>query len=75
MIPTKKYYLFYDLKTHSFHTPIYDDELTKYSSLKVEDIGRLITFGDDIDELISAQFVKKVIELITTGTYILASEN
>lgn len=75
IIPTKKYYLFYDLKTHSFHTPIYDDELTKYSSLKVEDIGRLITFGDDIDELISAKFVKKVIELITTGTYILASEN
>lgn len=72
MIPDKKYYLFYDLGNHSFHTPIYQSDLEKYPSLKIEDIDDLVTYGDEIRELISIQFVQKVLELIATGVYTLA---
>ena len=68
----KKYYLFYDLGNHSFHTPIYQSDLEKYPSLKIEDIDDLVTYGDEIRELISIQFVQKVLELIATGVYTLA---
>ena len=59
----KKYYLFYDLPGHSFHTPINDKELEKYKGLKIISIGTLETFGDDINDLVSMQFVKKIMDL------------
>ena len=33
------------------------------------DIDNLMTFGDNIEDLISSQFVQKVIELIASGEY------
>lgn len=66
--PIKKYYLFYDLGVHSFHTPIEFEDLEFYN-LKIIDVGLIITNGDDINDLISMQFVKKVITLIEEENY------
>lgn len=67
------YYLYYQLGTYSFHRPIFEYEVSKYPELEVKDIGSLATFGKDANDLISMQFVKKVIELIRSGEYVLKS--
>lgn len=73
MIDKKKYYLFYDFGNYSFHTPISIDDLKQYPTLNVMEIGTLVTFGKEITELLSNQFVNKVIALINTGDYKLIS--
>lgn len=72
--PVKRYYLFYDLGTCSFHSPIGEEQLSSYTGLEVKNIGQLKTKGKEIGELISVQFVKKVIDLIESGTYIFVDE-
>jgi hypothetical protein len=69
VIPTPKYYLFYDLGTHSFHVPIDEKKLEKYPDLEVKNIENLVTVGKNIEELISVQFVDKVIAVIKSGQY------
>lgn len=69
-----KFYFFYDFGYgHTFHTPIYDEEDAEYwakqDNLQIVDIGRLITYGDKIDDLISTQFVKKVLALIESEDF------
>lgn len=71
MVPNRKYYLFYDLGKHSFHTPLYYYDSKQYPLLETVDIGSLITYGNNIADLISTQFVKKVLELIASGNYVL----
>lgn len=67
--PIYNYYLFYDFNgAKSFHSPIKETDIEKYN-LKVVDIGMIETEGHDIDELVSNQFVKKVIALISSGEY------
>ncbi len=65
------YFLYYDLNTHSFHTPIddYRRNKEKYSDLKVVNIGELSTHGKEINDLISMNFVKKVLDVIRSGDY------
>lgn len=70
--PHTSYYLFYDLGTHSFHTPIENYDLKKYPDLQVVDIGELNTCGEEITELVSNQFVAKVMSLIRSGDFRLA---
>ena len=62
-----KYYLFYDFGDFSFHTPI--DSPEEYPDMNVVQISELITCGHDIEDLISVQFVKKVIDLIRSGDF------
>lgn len=67
--PIYHYYLFYDLNgTKTFHSPINESEIEDYD-LDVVDIDLIQTEGHEIDELISNQFVKKVISLIESGAY------
>lgn len=65
------YFLYYDLNTHSFHTPIddYERNLEKYSDLEVVNIGSLSTHGREINDLISMTFVNKVLDVIRSGDY------
>ena len=64
-----RYYLFYDLGgNHTFHTPIHDIP-KKYEHLQIIDIDELCTYGHEVEDLVSTQFVKKVIELIESGEY------
>ena len=58
--------MFYELGTKSYHTPV--NNPNKYD-LPIKEIGRLDTEGNDYRELISVQFVDKVIELIDSGEY------
>lgn len=73
-MPLFRYYLFYDLDKHSYHTPINEIDVNKLKdkyNIDVNEIGELNTFGHEIDDLISVQFVDKLINLIDSGNYIL----
>lgn len=59
---------------YSFHSPIRSYSEEKYKDLEVTDIGELTTFGRVINDLISVQFVKKVLCLIDSGDYTLIRE-
>lgn len=63
-----RYYLYYELGDYSFHTPIYDCEVDEYE-LEVKEINGLVTFGKNISDLISTQFVDKLLQLIEKGDY------
>ena len=65
--PIYLYFLFYELGTKSYHTPI---ENPNNYNLPIETIGRLNTYGENCNNLISIQFVNKVIKLIKTGKYV-----
>ena len=69
--PKYHYYLFYSIGSdlaHTFHTPISEDDVKKYN-LDIVDIDTLYTEGHDIHDLISNQFVTKVVTLIESGNY------
>jgi hypothetical protein len=68
-IPFDKYYLFYDLGAYSFHTPIEECDLSKYPDLDQVRIDGLHTHGKDILDLVSTQFVEKVLKLIASKNY------
>ena len=63
-----EYYLFYKTTNYSFHQPIQYEDLNKYD-LELIEIKNLVTKGKYIQDLVSAQFVKKVIELIKSKEY------
>ena len=50
------------------YTPIHDIP-KKYEHLQIIDIDELCTYGHEVEDLVSTQFVKKVIELIESGEY------
>ena len=66
--PKYRYYLFYDLGEHSFHTSI-DRTTAEASQLPIQDIDTLQTEGHEIADLLSCQFVRKVLRLIETKDY------
>jgi hypothetical protein len=68
-VPVDKYYLFYDFGEHSFHTPIEECDLEKYPDLEKIRIENLYTHGEDILDLISVQFVDKILSLIASKNY------
>lgn len=70
--PIYFYYLYFDVGMDvSFHKPIKEEEIDKYEKegLEIKEIDELITEGKEITELISNQFVVKLIELIKSGKY------
>lgn len=64
--PKYNYYLYYVVGEHSFHIPILPSEVSKYP-YQVETINRLNTAGYTPEELMSVQFVDKMITLIESG--------
>ena len=67
--PQWRYYLFYDFGTHSYHSPIPDNIDPNALGLPVITISTIETRGDDISDLVSMQFVDKVIALVESGDY------
>jgi hypothetical protein len=65
-----EYFLFYTIGEYSFHSPIQKDDLVKYK-LDIIEIDNLNTHGKDINDLLSNQFVQKVLNLIKSGDYVL----
>ena len=75
------YYLFYDLGCgHTFHDPLEFnvdekiDQFKSYPNLKVEEVTSIITYGHDTKDLLSTQFVNKVLTLIRSGEYTLLDD-
>lgn len=67
------YFLYYEVGTRSFHTPIGKfDEKQKFEerNLQIKSIdSNFYTYGADVSDLLSVQFVKKVVELIKSGDF------
>jgi hypothetical protein len=55
-------YLYYEINEFGFHQPIEDED----PELEIIRINDLTTFGKDITDLVSMQFVKKVLETLKT---------
>ena len=70
-----RYYLYYRVGGYSFHKPLEETDLDKYPDLPKEDIGSLTTFGHEIEDLISMQFVQKLLHLIHTNQYTFQRSN
>lgn len=67
--PIYHYYLFYDVGgNHTFHTPINEEDVCLYD-LEVKDIDQLYTTGYNVADLLSNQFVTKVINLIESEDF------
>lgn len=64
--------LFYDFGKYSFHKPINNPE--EYGNLRRIRINKLDTHGRAIEELVSTQFVKKLIALIESGRYVYVAD-
>ena len=67
--PQWRYYLFYDFGTHSYHSPLPDNIDPNSLGLPVITISTIETRGDDISDLVSMQFVDKVLTLVESGDY------
>ena len=63
------YFLNYDIYGYSFHSSKLTLEQLKQYNLPIKDIGTLNTYGKDCTELVSTQFVTKLIERIENGNY------
>lgn len=65
------YFLYYEMSKGSFHSPITKEIIKKdYPDLKIERIDDdFYTQGKEIEELLSVQFVNKLIELVKTNDF------
>lgn len=68
--PKYLYFLYYEIGKMSYHVPIKENDIKKYKNqyrIDVQEIGKLITEGNDYKELISVQFVDSVINALHSG--------
>lgn len=64
------YFLYYEIGEYSFHTPITEERAEKNTQLEIKEIDENFqTHGADIADLLSTQFVQKVIDLLDSGDY------
>lgn len=64
------YFLYYEIGEYSFHTPITEESVEKNTKLEIKEIDENFqTHGADIVDLLSTQFVQKVIDLLDSGDY------
>lgn len=69
LLEDARYYLFYKIGSYSFHSPIFEYELDNYSELNTIKIDSLITNGKAISELLSTQFINKMLDVIQSGKF------
>ena len=62
-----EYYLYYEFPNHSFHHPIKEEDLARYKVLSVVSLDSLITYGEDITELLPLPFCDKVWAFVKTS--------
>lgn len=62
--PVIRYYLYYVIGGYSYHHPIEEQQVVKYSELPVVDIDRICTNGKEVTDLYSIPFVKKVMAVL-----------
>ena len=62
-----EYFLFYAFGGYTFHTPIEAEEVKNFSNLTVKDLEYFETVGEDVSDLLSVTFCKKVLNALQTG--------
>lgn len=76
MIPQSVYYLVYTVGTRTFRVPIQESEIKQHPDLEVIDTGRTTpVYGDITADMLSVQFVEKIVLLIKSGQYELIFQN
>ena len=76
MIPDTVYYLTYTVSNRTFRVPLAEAEIEKYPDLEVVDVGRITpVYGDITADMLSVQFVEKILLLIKNRNYTLIFEN
>lgn len=75
MIPQTVYYLVYQVGNCSFRLPIQQSDVIRRPDLDVKDAGRIPpVYGDITVDMLSVQFVEKVLKLMKSGNYTLQLE-
>ena len=80
MIPDTVYYLTYTVSNRTFRVPKWQDDfhaymVEKYPDLEIVDVGRITpVYGDITADMLSVQFVEKVLKLVKSGNYTLQLE-
>lgn len=76
MIPETVCYLTYTVSNRTFRVPLAEAEIEKYPDLEVVDVGRITpVYGDITADMLSVQFVEKILLLIKNRNYTLIFEN
>lgn len=76
MIPDTVYYLTYTVSNRTFRVPLAEAEIEKYPDLEIVDVGRITpVYGDITADMLSVQFVEKILLLIKNRNYTLIFEN
>lgn len=76
MVPQTVYYLTYTVGNRTFRVPLQESEIKQHPDLEVIDAGRITpVYGDVTADMLSVQFVEKVVQLIKSGTYTLDFRN
>lgn len=65
----KTYFLFYQFKNHSFHSPISKERMKRMEDLPIVTLDDLVTEGKDVNDLLSVQFADKLLALVRSGNY------
>ena len=69
-------YLTYTLSNRTFRVPLEESEIKQYPDLEVVDVGRITpVYGDITADMLSVQFVEKILLLIKNRNYTLIFEN
>lgn len=65
MIPDTVYYLTYTVSNRTFRVPLEESEIKKYPDLEIVNVGRITpVYGDITADMLSVQFVDKIVQLI-----------
>lgn len=76
MIPETVCYLTYTVSNRTFRVPFAEAEIEKYPDLEIVDAGRITpVYGDITADMLSVQFVEKIVQLIKGGKYELIFQN
>ena len=76
MIPQTVYYLTYTVSNRTFRVPFAEAEIEKYPDLEIVDVGRITpVYGDITADMLSVQFVEKIVLLIKGRKYELIFQN
>lgn len=72
-VPEYRYYLYYVCGDQTFHSPIEESDVKKYAKqygLSIETINELHTEGNEVADLLSLQFVNKMIKAFEDKTVV-----
>lgn len=64
-----KYFLLYKVDQYSFHSMIYEAEIEEFFDLPIVELESFDTYGRTPADLMSVQFVTKMLKLVQTGNY------